>query len=333
MEQQTTANPQTEIIIEETLQEPAILAAAPHEKSSVTTQKLMANVVIALIPTLIASGILFGWRALLLVAVTVLSSIIFEYLWCRIRKEDQSIGNLSAVVTGLILAFNLPPGLPLYMAVIGSFIAIIVVKEVFGGLGRNFANPAAVARIVLSISFAAPMTSYIAPQVFGQFDAITSATPLTVEAGTIPLTHLLFGLHPGMIGETCSIAILLGLIWLLATRTISIIIPATLVATVALVMALAGQNALEEVLSGGLLFAAVFMATDYVTSPMTQKGKVVFAIGIGLITCVIRLWGNLPEGVAYAILIMNIFVPYIDQLTRTLPLGGEKRSWRKKKEA
>ena len=218
------------------------------------------------------------------------------------------------MVTGLLLAFNLPSTIPLYMAVIGSFVAIVVVKELFGGIGRNFANPAIVARIVLSVSFTAAMTNYAAPRGFlpgaTGVDAVSSATPLV---------------HPGVLGETCGIAILLGFAWLLVTRTVTFTIPGVYVGTVIVCSLLTGHDVATQVFSGGLLLCAVFMATDYTTSPTTFKGQVIFAVGLGLITCLIRFWGNMNEGAAYSILLMNLVVPYIDSLTATTPLGGEKK--------
>lgn len=315
--------------MEPTEKRPLILSTAPHVFDGITTQKVMLNVLIALVPTLIASFVIFGWQALLVTAVTTLACVLFEYLWCRLRKTPQTVGDLSAVVTGLLLAFNLPSTIPLYMAVIGSFVAIVVVKELFGGIGRNFANPAIVARIVLSVSFTAAMTNYAAPQGFlpsaAAVDAVSSATPLAPGAAQLPFMDLLFGVHPGVLGETCGAAILLGLIWLLATRTITFTIPGVYVGTVIVLSLITGHDVSTQVFSGGLLLGAVFMATDYVGSPTSFKGQIIFGIGLGLITCLIRFWGNMNEGVAYSILLMNLVVPYIDSLTATTPLGGAKK--------
>lgn len=308
---------------------PLILSTAPHVFDGITTQKVMLNVLIALAPTLIASIVIFGVDALLVTAVTTLACVLFEYLWCRLRKTPQTVGDLSAVVTGLLLAFNLPSTIPLYMAVIGSFVAIVVVKELFGGIGRNFANPAIVARIVLSVSFTAAMTNYAAPNPLlpgaAAVDAVSSATPLAPGAAQLPFMDLLFGVHPGVLGETCGAAIVLGLIWLLATRTITFTIPGVYVGTVIVLSLLTGHDVSTQVFGGGLLLGAVFMATDYVGSPTSFKGQVIFGIGLGLITCLIRFWGNMNEGVAYSILLMNLVVPYIDSLTATTPLGGAKK--------
>ena len=282
----------------------------------------MGNVILALLPALIASTVIFGLQSLLVVAVTVAACVFWEYLWCRLRKEGQTVSDLSAVVTGLLLAFNLPPTVPLYLPVIGAIAAIIVTKELFGGIGCNFANPAIVGRITLAVSFPALMTSYSYPA--NGCDALSSATPLAVKAQELPLTTLLLGNHGGVIGETCALALLLGLVWLLATQVIEITIPAVYVGSVALLSWLAGENPLQAVLSGGLLLGAIFMATDYTTSPFTRKGKVIFALGLGVITFLIRQFGNMNEGVSYAILLMNLTVPYINRATRKTPLGGGK---------
>lgn len=298
------------------------VSPVPHIHATVTTQKIMGNVILALVPALIASTVIFGGRSLLVVAVTVAACVLCEYLWCRLRKQPQTIMDLSAVVTGLLLAFNLPPTVPLYLPVIGAIAAIIVTKELFGGIGCNFANPAIVGRITLAVSFPALMTSYSFPK--NACDALSAATPLAAKAQSLPISVLLLGNHGGVIGETCAIALLLGLIWLLVTQVIEITIPAVYVGSVALLTWLAGGNPLQAVLSGGLLLGAIFMATDYTTSPFTRKGKVIFALGLGVITFLIRQFGNMNEGVSYAILLMNLTVPYINRATRKTPLGGGK---------
>ncbi len=298
------------------------VSPVPHIHATVTTRKIMGNVMLALLPALIASTVIFGLRSLLVVAVTVASCVFWEYLWCRLRKEGQTVSDLSAVVTGLLLAFNLPSTVPLYLPVIGAIAAIIVTKELFGGIGCNFANPAIVGRITLAVSFPALMTSYQYPA--NGCDALSSATPLAVKTQELPLTTLLLGNHGGVIGETCALALLLGLVWLLATQVIEITIPAVYIGSVALLSWLAGENPLQAVLSGGLLLGAIFMATDYTTSPFTRKGKVIFALGLGVITFLIRQFGNMNEGVSYAILLMNLTVPYMNRATRKTPLGGGK---------
>lgn len=318
------------------------VTASPHIQDNSSTRKLMLNVIIALLPCVVASTIIFGARTLLVVGVTVAASVLFEYLYCHLMKKPNPVGDLSAVVTGLILALNMPVTMPLWIAIVGAFIAIVLMKQLFGGIGMNFANPALVARIVLFTGFASRMTAFVNPpkaartlQIMG-VDGASSATPLQVEGGVgkYPLMDLFMGVHGGVMGETCALAILIGLAWLLVTRTITATIPVAYVGSYAVFSFLlnvgelgaadAGMLVLHEVLAGGLLFGAVFMATDYVTSPFTLKGKIVFGIGLGLITFGIRAFGNMAEGVSYAILLMNLFVPYINDLTRQVPLGYKK---------
>lgn len=318
------------------------VTASPHIQDNSSTRKLMLNVIIALLPCVVASTIIFGARTLLVVGVTVAASVLFEYLYCHLMKKPNPVGDLSAVVTGMILALNMPATMPLWIAIVGAFIAIVLMKQLFGGIGMNFANPALVARIVLFTGFASRMTAFVNPpkaartlQIMG-VDGASSATPLQVEGGVgkYPLMDLFMGVHGGVMGETCALAILIGLAWLLITRTITATIPVAYVGSYAVFSFLlnvgelgaadAGMLVLHEVLAGGLLFGAVFMATDYVTSPFTLKGKIVFGIGLGLITFGIRAFGNMAEGVSYAILLMNLFVPYINDLTRQVPLGYKK---------
>ena len=318
------------------------VTASPHIQDNSSTRKLMLNVIIALLPCVVASTIIFGARTLLVVGVTVAASVLFEYLYCHLMKKPNPVGDLSAVVTGMILALNMPVTMPLWIAIVGAFIAIVLMKQLFGGIGMNFANPALVARFVLFTGFASRMTAFVNPpkaartlQIMG-VDGASSATPLQVEGGVgkYPLMDLFMGVHGGVMGETCALAILIGLAWLLITRTITATIPVAYVGSYAVFSFLlnvgelgaadAGMLVLHEVLAGGLLFGAVFMATDYVTSPFTLKGKIVFGIGLGLITFGIRAFGNMAEGVSYAILLMNLFVPYINDLTRQVPLGYKK---------
>lgn len=295
------------------------VSSSPHQVAGVTTTRVMTMVIIALMPTLIAATVLFGYRAITLTLITVASCVAFEFLFRKLLKRENRISDLSAVVTGLILAFNLPVTLPYWMAVIGAFVAIVVAKEFFGGLGQNFANPALVGRIALTMSFTNAMGSFVTP--FAEADAITGATPLAAENGVYSITDLLFGLHGGVLGETCAIAILLGGIFLVVTKVISPIIPVCFVGTYFVSSFIAGQDALYMTLSGGLLFGAVFMATDYVTSPVTKWGKVIFAVGCGLITFVIRNFAAMTEGVSFAILIMNLLVPLIERYTVPKPFG------------
>lgn len=307
-----------------------IVTASPHVRAPESTRTLMGNVVISLLPCVVAATIIFGFRSLLLTAVTVGACVGFEWAYCKLMKKKNPIGDLSAVVTGIILAMNFPVTLPLWMGIVGAFIAIVLVKQLFGGLGMNFANPALVGRIALFSGFSAAMTNWVYPD--AAVDQLAGATPLQVaNPDALSFMDLFLGVHGGVMGETCALAILIGFVYLVVTKTISPAIPVTYVATVAVMSLLCGQNVMVQVLSGGLLFGAVYMATDYVTSPFTLKGKIVFGIGLGIITCAIRFWANMAEGVSFAILLMNLFVPYINDLTRQIPYGYVKPA--KKKEA
>ena len=301
-----------------------IVTAAPHITSPDSTQKIMQRVCIAMVPTLIASVIIFGIQALILTAVTVAACVLFEYGYCKLMGREIPVGDFSAVVTGMLLAFNLPATLPWWMAVVGAFIAIVIVKQLFGGLGYNFANPAIVGRIALAMGFASKMASY--PKPASAIDAFASATPLAAQAGGGVQTYLtlLMGNHGGVLGETCALTILVGGIYLIATKVISPVIPVTYLGTVAVLSLLAGRDPIYQLLSGGLMLGAFFMATDYVTSPTTNKGKLVFGLGLGIVTCAIRFLGTMNEGVSFAILLMNLLVPYIDVLTRQELLGVAK---------
>lgn len=303
-----------------------ISSVSPHFHTTRTTQKIMLDVIIALCPAAIASVLIFGWRSLLVIGVCVLTCVLSEFLFEKLCKRENTASDLSAVVTGMLLAFNLPVTIPLWQAVIGSVAAIIVVKQLFGGIGQNFANPAITARIIMLVAFSGSMTSWVAPSgFFTNVDAATSATPLTLmtngEAAPSYLT-LFMGNHGGCLGETCSLALILGGIYLLARRVISWHTPVAFIGTVAVMSLICGKDVLGQVLSGGLLLAAIFMATDYSTTPSTKWGKIIFGVGCGLITILIRFWGNYPEGVSYSILIMNIITPYISKLTRSKPLTG-----------
>ena len=305
-----------------------IVSPSPHLRQGDTTRKLMGDVIIALCPALAASGILFGPRALLVVLVTVASCVLSEYLCRRVMKRDNTIGDLSAVVTGILLAFNLPVGINLFMAAFGGVVAIVVVKQMFGGIGMNFVNPPLTARIVLMSSFPTAMSTWSEPfyYVKGGADALTTASPLALMAQGEPLpsyTDLFLGVRAGCLGETCAVALLLGGAYLVARRVIKPVIPLCFIGTVAVLTLLLGQNPLEHILTGGLLLGAIFMATDYTTSPLTTKGRVVFGVGCGVITVLIRVFGALPEGVSFSIILMNILVPHIERLTRPKPFGEE----------
>ena len=301
-----------------------IVTAAPHITSADSTQKIMQRVCIALVPTLIASVFIFGINSLILTAITVAACVFFEWGYCKMVGREVPIADFSAVVTGLLLAFNLPASLPWWMAIVGAFIAIVIVKQLFGGMGYNFANPAIVARIALAVGFASRMASYPKPE--NGIDALASATPLAVfdQLGSSEYVTLLLGNHGGVVGETCAITILIGGIYLIATKVISPVIPVTYLATVAVLSLVAGRDPIVQLLSGGLMLGAFFMATDYVTSPTTNKGKIIFGLGLGIITCAIRFLGTMNEGVSFAILLMNLLVPYIEVNTRQDKLGIAK---------
>ena len=301
-----------------------IVTAAPHITSTDSTQKIMQRVCLALCPTLIASIIIFGVNALILVAVTVVACVFFEWGYCKLMHRENPTGDFSAVVTGMLLAFNMPATLPWWMAIVGAFIAIVIVKQLFGGLGYNIANPAIVGRIAMAMGFAGAMSNY--PHPVSEIDAFASATPLAVagQVGSDSYLTLLLGVHGGVLGETCALTILAGGIFLIATKVISPTIPVTYLATVAVLSLAAGQDPIYQLLSGGLMLGAFFMATDYVTSPTTTKGKLIFGLGLGIITCGIRFLGTMAEGVSFSILLMNFTVPYIEVLTRQDRLGIAK---------
>lgn len=319
------------------------VSASPHAHSTETTTGIMLDVIIALLPAAIVSVVYFGLHAFAVLATSIVSCVLFEYISRKIMKRSNTLGDLSAVVTGIILAFNLPSTLPLWMVVIGSFVAIVIVKQMFGGIGQNFVNPAITARIILMSSFPSAMTTWTQPLVTRTGEAVTTASPLASLAGitkeadmalalenaNLPsLKDMFLGLRPGSMGEVCAVALLAGFVYLLIRKVISPIIPLTFIGTVAVFMLIAGKGNIEfvayQLLSGGLLLGAIFMATDYTTSPINKKGKIIFAIGCGLITSVIRVYGLLPEGVSFSIILMNILVPHIENLTTPKPFGSVK---------
>ena len=310
-----------------------LVTAAPHLHDQTTTQKLMGRVCLACAPAALAACLIFGWRCLFLIAVSAAACVGFEAGWNLLMKKPQSLGDLSAVVTGILLAFNVPASFPVWMLLIGDFVAIVVVKQLFGGLGRNFANPAIVGRIVLALSFSGPMTDYCLPAT--DIDALASATPLAAadQLTRTPTVRLLLGAHGGMLGETCALALLLGGLYLIVTGTISAIIPFSALGTVAVMCLVCGrpQQIVLQLLSGGLLLGVFFMATDYVTSPYTRLGRLIYGIGIGALTCLMRFYANAAEGMSYAILLMNIVTPYINRGIRQRPLGVRAGLRRKEK--
>ena len=306
-----------------------LVSAGPHIRSNASTTSIMGDVLIALLPAVVASVLVFGTRALLLEVVCVASSVLFEYLFRRLLKRSNTISDLSAAVTGLLLAFNLPAGFPIWMAILGCFVAIVIVKQLFGGIGCNFANPAITGRIFLLIAFAGQMTTWpTANSYISGIDAVSGATPLAlIKEGSIEalpaVKNLLFGIRGGCLGETCAIALLIGFIYRVLRRVITPTIPVVYVATIALMSLILGYDPIYMILTGGVLLGGIFMLTDYATSPATELGKVVFAVGAGIITMLIRnSSGGYPEGVSFAILLMNILCPYIAKLGHKKPFGG-----------
>ena len=290
------------------------------------TKKTMLCVIIALMPALIMAVYNFGARAFILTLVCVAASVLFEFLFEKITKRENTVSDLSAIVTGLLLAYNLPPTFPYWMAIIGCFVAIVIVKQLFGGIGQNFANPAITARIVLLVSFSTDMAVWAKPQerFLSAADAVTGATPLTqfAEGSTDSLPsnmEMFIGTIGGSLGEISAAALLIGAVILLVTRVISPAIPVAYIGTVFVFTWALGLEPVFHILAGGVMLGAIFMATDPTTSPKTTVGKIIFGIGCGLLTVVIRVYGTYPEGVSFAILLMNILTPHIDSLTMRKP--------------
>lgn len=307
------------------------MTSSPHIRDNTNTRRLMADVIIALLPACAAGVYFFGLRSLLVLLVTVAASVIAEYITRILLKREQTVGDLSAAVTGLILGMNLPPTIPLWIAIVGSVFAIVIVKQLFGGIGQNFVNPALAARVFMVISWPVQMTRWIIP------DAVSSATPLGLikegasAAEELPgYFELFIGKKGGCIGEVSAAALLIGAVYLVARRVITLEIPLTYIGSFALLTwifggdRLFGGDALYHVLSGGLILGAFFMATDYTTSPVNRKGRLIFGIGCGVLSAIIRLFSNYPEGVSFAILIMNTLVPLIERYTIPRSFGGGK---------
>lgn len=297
------------------------VSVSPHITAKDTTQSIMRDVLIALTPAFIASIIIFGYRAAIVTVVCVATSVFSEWAFEKITKRPDTTKDLSAVVTGVLLAFNLPVGIPIWQAILGSAVAIVVVKQLFGGIGKNFANPAITARIIMLIAFPQAMTTWVFP------DAVSTATPLNIMSGeateALPsITNMLLGMRGGCLGETCAIALIAGGIYLIARKVITWHTPVAFIGTVLIFSLILGKQPMYQLLSGGLLIGAIFMATDYSTTPNTNKGRIIFGIGCGLITILIRFWGNYPEGVSFSILLMNIATPYIEKHTLNKPFGG-----------
>lgn len=317
----------------EKLEQLLVVSSSPHVRSGADVEKLMWHVNIALLPAVIASGYFFGVKALVIIAVSIVAAVVSEALIQKLMGSDILVSDGSAVVTGLLLALNLPVNVPLWLPVIGSAFAIVVVKQVFGGLGSNFMNPALAARAVLLAAWPVHMTAYAAPFV----DGITHATPLAIQkgvaAGTLPTyIDLFMGNIGGVIGETSAIALLIGAVYLFIQDVIDWRIPTGFLGTVfVMTLVFGGKNGafsgdpIYHLLSGGLMLGAFFMATDYVTSPFTKKGRLLMGIGCGIVTVLIRLWGAYPEGVTYAILFMNVAAPLIDRYTTPRVYGTVRK--------
>ena len=301
------------------------LSPAPHVHAHQSTRTLMRNVMIALLPCAIAGIGFFGFNALAVLAVSTLSAVLAEYIWQKVTRQRVRVGDWSAAVTGLILGLNLPSTAPLWMAAVGSAFAVVVVKGLFGGLGDNFINPALAARALLLASWPAYMTHWVQPAGLAAVDAVTAATPLA-NPGNYTALQLILGNIPGSVGEVCKLAILLGFAWLLYTKTITWRIPVVMVASAAVFSLVFGNDPLAAALSGGLLFGAVFMATDYVTCPTTPVGQIVYAALAGLLVAVIRKFSGYPEGVTYGILMMNVASPVIDHFITRRVYGHGKEA-------
>ena len=322
------------------------VSSSPHVKSPRTTQTVMRDVLIALLPALIGSVIFFTFRALVIVAVSVASCVLFEYLYNLIFKKPQTVGDLSAVVTGVLLGFNMPVTVPIYLPVIGAAFAIIVVKMLYGGLGKNVANPALCGRIFLFLSFSSYMTRWVDAQtgisfktlpLFANVDVVSSATPLSYlkTGAAIPqsISSAFIGTVGGCLGETSAVLLIIGGLYLLYKKVITWHIPVAYIGTVAIITFLLphvdAYSRLQfmgyNLFSGGLMLGAIFMATDYATSPITPKGRLIYGVGCGLITVFIRYFGGYPEGVSFAILLMNFMTWFIDKHTIPVQFGGESR--------
>ncbi len=315
------------------MEEKLIVSSSPHIRSNSTTSKIMLDVVIALLPAVVGALYFFRLNAAIIIALAVLTAVASEWGIQKIRNRPNSITDLSAVVTGLLVALNVPASAPWWIPIIGSAFAIIIVKQLFGGIGQNFMNPALAARIMMTISWTDRMTGWIKPGV----DAVSTATPLsyvkgvTAVPGNAPkLFDIIIGNIGGCIGETSAILLILGGIYLIYRGVISIEIPGIYIGTVAVLTLINGgfdvYYMLYHVFSGGLMIGAIFMATDYASSPVTKRGRMFFALGCGIITSVIRIFGTYPEGVGFSILLMNIAAPLIEKYTSPKVFGEVKQN-------
>lgn len=311
------------------MQKNLAVSSSPHLRSGASTRRIMQEVCLALAPAGIAGIVLFGAHAAALIAASVITCVLSEFIYQKLAKEKSTIGDWSAVVTGLLLAYNLPANAPIWLAVVGGVIAIVLVKQMFGGIGSNFMNPALTARAILFVSWSSLMSSY--PQTTFAVDATSSATPLALMgAGSVTdvnLWNLMIGNCSGVLGETCKLAIIAGGVYMLIRRIIDWRIPVTFIGTVFLCYLLkdGAEMAVYQVFAGGLMLGAFFMATDYATSPVTGIGKLIMGVGCGILLFVIRAYASYPEGCSFAILFMNVVTPLIDKFTMPKPFGEVKQ--------
>ena len=311
------------------MQKNLAVSSSPHLRDHVSTRRIMQEVCLALAPAGIAGIILFGSQAAVLIAASVISAVLAEYFYQKLTHQKVTVGDWSAVVTGLLLAYNLPANAPVWLAVVGAVIAIVLVKQIFGGIGSNFMNPALAARAILFVSWATQMTTY--PATRFMLDGVSTATPLnslgTGSVAGVNLMDLFLGNIPGVLGETCKLALLLGGVYLILRRIVDWKIPVTFIATVFVCYLIkdGAEMALYQILSGGLFLGAFFMVTDYATSPVTNPGRVIMGIGCGIFLFVIRAYASYPEGCSFAILLMNVATPLIDKYTMPKPFGEVKQ--------
>ena len=311
------------------MQKNLAVSSSPHLRSGASTRRIMQEVCLALAPAGIAGIVLFGAHAAALIAASVITCVLSEFIYQKLAKEKTTIGDWSAVVTGLLLAYNLPANAPIWLAVVGGVIAIVLVKQMFGGIGSNFMNPALTARAILFVSWSSLMSSY--PQTTFAVDATSSATPLALMgAGSVAdvnLWNLVIGNCSGVLGETCKLAIIAGGVYMLIRRIIDWRIPVTFIGTVFLCYLLkdGAEMAVYQIFAGGLMLGAFFMATDYVTSPVSNPGRIIMGVGCGLLLFVIRAFASYPEGCSFAILFMNVATPLIDKFTAPKPFGEVKK--------
>ena len=305
------------------------ISSSVHICSPITTRKIMIDVVISLIPSVIAGSVIFGGRALIVIFASVAAAVLSEHLFCLFTKRESTVCDFSAVVTGIILGLNLHADIPIWQVILGALFASLLVKCLFGGIGQNFANPAAAARVFLIASFSGSLSGGAIPKLSNYPELVSGATVLEVmkNGGELPpLSEMFLGLRGGSIGETCAFAIILGFVYLVAKKVINFEAPLVFVLTIFILYLIADKSlssALYGILAGSALFASVFMITDYSSTPITRAGRMIFAFACAVMTFLIRRYGSYPEGVSFAILIMNILTPYIEKITQPKPFGGK----------